>query len=181
SHNGELPEVATGGQGSAGRGVAQRTVYETLASISARVALPSMYRFAKAKAAYFTLKKPSTMGFKVTNFSAEAHFWVAVPKKSELSLAPLYGSTVPTPFVVGEGKTALLAEGEDAFYITVLPKVEYRVIAELTNARKQASNIQGYLVLLDGDSGNQEVHGQEGQHIRFQNPQQRQCKHELTR
>ena len=106
---------------------------------------------------YLALKKPATRGFKVTNRNAKANFWLTVSKRSGLPLVPLYGNVVPTPTVVGDGKTAQLAEGEDAFYVTVLPRGEYKVIAELTNARRQNSNIQGYVAFLDGDGGNQEA------------------------
>ena len=67
-----------------------------------------------------------------------------------------YGNIIPTPIVLGEGKTTALAEGEDAFYVAALPKGEYRAVTELTNTRRERSNIVGYLALLDGDGGNQE-------------------------
>lgn len=109
------------------------------------------------KVAYFTLKKPATMGFKLTNSNAKAYFWITVSKKSDLRFVPLYGNIVPTPIVVGSGKTALLAHGENVFYTAALPKGEYKAIAELANVRAQPLNISGYLAFLDGDGGSQET------------------------
>lgn len=108
------------------------------------------------KVAYFNLKKPATMGFKVANSHDKARFWLTVLKRSDLPLVPLFGEVVPKPLLPGEGKTGQLAEGDDAFYVTALPKGEYKAIAEFTNARRENSNIQGYLAFLDGDGGNQE-------------------------
>jgi hypothetical protein len=109
------------------------------------------------KVTYFTLKKPVTMGFKVTNANAKAHFWLTVSKKSDLPLVPFFGEVIPTPIVLGEGKTGRLMEGEDALFVTPLPKGEYKAIAEFTNTQKERWNIQGYLAFLDQDGGNQEA------------------------
>ena len=73
------------------------------------------------KIAYFTLKKPVLMGFKVTNNTARAYFWITVARRSDHRFVPLYGNIVPAPIMVGEGKTALLAEAEDAYYTANLP------------------------------------------------------------
>jgi hypothetical protein len=108
------------------------------------------------KVAYFTLKKPATMGFKVTNFNGKGDFWLTVSRKSNLSFVHLYGGGVPTRIALGEGKTGPLSERQDAYYVIALPKGEYKAIAELTNAQKQRYNIQGYFALLDQDGGNQQ-------------------------
>lgn len=109
------------------------------------------------KVAYFSLKKPTVTGFKVTGGNVKAYFWLTVTRKSDARFIPLNGNVVPKPIMVGESKTALLEQAEDAFYSATLPEGDYRAIVELTNPNGQPLNITGFLAFLDGDGGNQET------------------------
>jgi hypothetical protein len=102
-----------------------------------------------------SLKQATTLGFKLLNTSNEANFWLTIFKKPDSQLVPFFGELVPKPLGIGEGGSGRLAAGEYAYYVTSLPRGEYKVILDFVNSTRQHTNIQGYLALLDSNGGNQ--------------------------
>ncbi|MDQ3650703.1 MAG: hypothetical protein M3458_10620 [Acidobacteriota bacterium] len=64
---------------------------------------------------------------------------------------------MPKLMMLGQSKSGVIEEGESNYFITVLPKGEYKAILGFENARSQNGNIQGYLAFLDADGGNQQT------------------------
>lgn len=107
------------------------------------------------KTALFSSKRPAILGFKLLNENYTANFWLTVLKEPASQLVPFFGEVVPKPLALGEGTSAVLDAGEYVYYITSLPKGDYKVILDFSNSKRENTNIQGYLALLDSDGGNQ--------------------------
>jgi hypothetical protein len=107
------------------------------------------------KTALFSLKQPAILGFKLLNKNNTANFWLTVLKEPAPQLVPFFGEVVPKPLALGEVTSGVLDTREFVYYITSLPKGDYKVILDFSNSKRENTNIQGYLALLNSDGGNQ--------------------------
>ena len=107
------------------------------------------------KTAFFSSKQPAILGFKLLNKNGTAKFGLTVLPEAASKLLPFFGEVVPKALALGEDTSAVLDTGEDAYYITSLPKGDCKVILTFSNSNRKNTNIQGYLALLDPDGGNQ--------------------------
>ena len=105
---------------------------------------------------HFSLKSPGTVMLKVYNNNSRANFWLTVVEESLQSPVPLFGTVSPREIEAGQSKSAVLDEGESAYYSIDLKRGDYKAVLDFTNAQRQNTNIVGYLALLDRDGGGQE-------------------------
>jgi hypothetical protein len=107
------------------------------------------------KTALFTSKQPGSFGFKLLNKNDTANFWLTVLKEPTSQFVPFFGELVPKPLSLGEDRSGVLDAREYVYYIISLSKGDYKVIVDFLNSKRENTNIQGYLALLDSDGGNQ--------------------------
>jgi hypothetical protein len=100
-------------------------------------------------------KQPGRFGFKLLNENDTANFWLTVLKETAPQFVPFFGELVPKPLSLGEDTSGVLEASEYVYYITLLSKGDYKVILDFSNSKRDNTNIQGYLALLDSDGGNQ--------------------------
>lgn len=109
---------------------------------------------ARREVQYYRVKRPMTLGIKLTNESpaGDCRFWVTVAPNGS-RFVPVEGSVEPSALTVGE-----LAEGEldphqSAYHRVRLPKGTYRAIADLASTNARATNLFGKALLLNADGG----------------------------
>lgn len=107
------------------------------------------------KTALWSSKQLAILGFKLLNENETADFWLTVVKKPASQLIPFFGEVVPKPLALGEATSGVLDTNEYVYYITSLPKGDYKVILDFSNSKRENTAIQGYLAILDSDGGNQ--------------------------
>jgi len=105
--------------------------------------------------ASFSSKQAARFGFKLLNTSETADFWLMVSREPASGFTPFFGELVPTSFSPGESPSGVLDTNEYVYYVTRLPRGDHRVVVDFTNSKRQNTNIQGDLSLLDADGGNQ--------------------------
>jgi hypothetical protein len=127
----------------------------------------------------FELKRPATVRVRVVNSNDKAEFLAvahALPTgfliqrnrldapvvevaekdfpfnngKAGLMPFPFFAKTAPRMLAVEEDQTGELEEGESAYYAAMLPKADYKVGLGFEQARRQKSNLIGYVALLGG-------------------------------
>ena len=127
----------------------------------------------------FELKRPATVRVRVVNSNDKAEFLAvahALPTgslirrnrldapveevaekdfpfnnaKAGLMPFPFFAKTPPRMLAVEEDQTGELEEGESAYYAAMLPKADYKVVLGFEQARRQKSNLIGYVALLGG-------------------------------
>lgn len=108
------------------------------------------------KTASFSIKQPSAAGLKLANNSGTADIWVAVLPEGKKEFLPFFGTVVPQSWSAGKAGTGTLDRYENAYYVVRLPRGEHRVIVDFTNAKRDNTNIQGYLAVLDANGGGQQ-------------------------
>jgi TIR domain len=109
------------------------------------------------KTALLSSKQPVIFGLKLLNHQDTADFWLTVLKEHTSEFVPFFGQEVPKPLALGpgEGTSGQLDKDEYVYYVTPLRKGEYKLVLDFSNAKRENTNIQGYLALLDSDGGNQ--------------------------
>ncbi|HKV41628.1 MAG TPA: hypothetical protein VJX67_20660 [Blastocatellia bacterium] len=105
----------------------------------------------------FSLKTPTTAGFKLSNDNAKAVFWLTVVSSASHTEVPFFGRVLPKSLVEGESKAGVLGQGESAYYVIDLKKGDYKAVLDFQNSEGQNTNIQGYLALLDADGARLET------------------------
>ena len=108
------------------------------------------------KTASFSTKQPARFGFKLVNTAQSSDVWFAVLPEGKEQFLPFFGEIVPQPFPSGKDATGTLEKFEDVYYQVRLPRGEHRAILDFTNAKKDHTNLVGYLAVLTADGGNQE-------------------------
>ena len=107
------------------------------------------------KTALWFSKQPAIFSFKLLNKNATANFWLTVLEEPTSRLIPFFGDLVPKQLALGEGSSGVLDPNEYIYYITSLPKDDYKVILDFSNSERVNTNIQGYLAILNTDGGDQ--------------------------
>ena len=107
------------------------------------------------KEASLSLDKPAIIGFRVLNGSAELDFWLTVLKNNDTQLVPFFGNRIPIPATVDEKKSGKLKEHTDVYYAIDLEKGNYKIVVDFINSKKNNTNIQGYVALLNPDGSKQ--------------------------
>jgi hypothetical protein len=108
------------------------------------------------KTALLSSKQSERFGFKLLNENDTANFWLTVLKGPASQFAvPFFGELVPKPLSLGEDRSGVLDAREYVYYMTPLSKGDYKVVLDFSNSKRENTNIQGYLALLDSDGGNQ--------------------------
>jgi len=109
------------------------------------------------KTVSFSVKQPVRFGFKLVNVgSRSSDVWLTVTPEGQKQFLPFFGEVVPRPWPAGKDAAGTLEKIEDAYYLVRLPRGENRVILDFTNAKRERSNLQGYLAVLAADGGAQE-------------------------
>jgi hypothetical protein len=106
--------------------------------------------------ASFSTKLPSAAGIKVVNNSGNVDLWLAVWPQGKKQFLPFFGDVVPQSLPAGKDATGTLEQFEGAYYLVRVPPGEHRVILDFMNAKRDSTNLQGYLAVLDADGGNQQ-------------------------
>ncbi len=107
------------------------------------------------KTALWSSKQPAILSFKLLNENETADFWLTVLNDPASQLIPFFGEVVPRSLALGQATSGVLDTNEYVYYITSLPKGDYKVILDFSNSKRENTNIQGYLAILDADGGNQ--------------------------
>jgi hypothetical protein len=107
------------------------------------------------KTASFSSKQPGRFGFKLLNQNNTANFWLTVLKEPTSQFVPFFGELMPKPLSLGEDMSGVLDVREYIYYMIPLSKGDYKVTLDFLNSKRENTNIQGYLALLDSDGGNQ--------------------------
>jgi hypothetical protein len=103
----------------------------------------------------FSLRKPVTLGFKLSSNRDKMTFWLTFLKGSAPAPLPFFGKLSPTPIQEAEVISGTLDALESVYYILPLKKGDYKAILDFTNADGRKTNLQGYLAVLDEEGGNQ--------------------------
>lgn len=110
------------------------------------------------KTASFSTKQPARLGFKLTNTaSTAADIWVAVSPAGTRVFFPFFGDVVPQQWSAGKDASGRLETNESVYYVVRLPRGDSRVTVDFANAKRERTNLSGYLAVLDADGGNQDV------------------------
>lgn len=125
------------------------------------VVQPAVVRFNQIDIGYrrtasFSTKQSARFGFKLVNTGQSSDVWFAVLPEGKEQFLPFFGEIVPQPFPSGKDATGTLEQIEDVYYQVRLPRGEHRVILDFTNAKRDNTNLMGYLAVLTADGGNQE-------------------------
>jgi hypothetical protein len=107
------------------------------------------------KTASFSSKQAARFGFKLLNTSGTADFWLIVSREPAPRFTPFFGELVPESVSPGEDAKGVLDTNEYVYYVTRLPRGDHRVMLDFATSKRQHTNIQGELSLLDADGGNQ--------------------------
>ncbi len=108
------------------------------------------------KTAPFSTKQPSQAGFKLVNNTNSVEVWLAVLPEGKKEFLPFFGDIVPQAWSAGKDATGTLDQNADVYYVVRLARGEHRVILDFMNAKRDSTNLQGYLAVLDADGGNQQ-------------------------
>jgi hypothetical protein len=109
------------------------------------------------KTGLLSSKRPVIFGFKLLNHDDTADFWLTVLKENTSRFVPFFGEELPQPLAADskEGTSGELDKDEYVYYVTPLRKGDHKLVLDFSNAKRENTNIRGYLALLDSDGGNQ--------------------------
>jgi len=111
---------------------------------------------ARREVRYYRVKKPMTLGFKVTNHSADSKFWLTVTNAAA-PFVPIEARRTPENIALREQKGGQLEPHRSAYYRVLLAKGTYRVIGELNDDNGRSKVLMGYVALLTADGGEQKT------------------------
>jgi hypothetical protein len=77
------------------------------------------------------------------------------PQMARLVPFPFFGKTMPKLLRVDQAQKGTLSQGESAYYITLLPQGQHKIVLGFDNTKRRNTRIQGYLAFLHADGGGQ--------------------------
>ena len=97
----------------------------------------------------FSLRKPATVGFKLSSNQDKMNFWLTLLNGSAAAPLQFFGKISPTPIEEAQVIPGEFDYPETVYFSLPLKKGDYKAILDFTNPKGETTNLVGSLTLLD--------------------------------